>query len=174
VEQPVALHQGQILHQQAVISKCIESENYRSGLRKSAGDVWCLYTSRHLNAVTCSAGDVLYHQVFTTQLQGCNYFCTWHALCTLYYQLSIYISCLLYNFSWYSTRPTTVCCLTHFLHKHRFLCWWCNFFYIMMLCQPLPIVFTNIHFSIGEVIFFNDTPPDQPLQIASANMTKKL
>ena len=54
-------------HWWAVISKCIESENYRSGLHKSAGDVWCLYTSRHLNAVT-SAGDVLYHKAFTTQL----------------------------------------------------------------------------------------------------------
>jgi len=74
-------------HQWAVISKCIESENYRSGLHKSAGDVWCLCTSKHLNAMTCSAGDVLHQQAFTTQLQGCNYFCTWHALCTLYYQL---------------------------------------------------------------------------------------
>ena len=42
----------------------------------------CLCTSRHLNVATCSAGDVFYHQEFTTQLWGCNYFCTWHVLCT--------------------------------------------------------------------------------------------
>ena len=34
--------------------------------------------------------------------------------------------------------------------------------FLMILHQLLPIVFTSIHFSIGEVIFFYDTPPDQP------------
>ena len=147
----VALCVGQILcwwaiNQWTVISKCIESENYRSHLHKSAGDFWCLCTSKYLNVVTCSTRDVLYHQAFTMQLWGCNYFCTWHALCTLYYVVcyiifydtlleqplcvASHISSTNTGFSagdvvlFNDTLPTT----THCLHKHTFLHQGSNFY----------------------------------------------